>query len=204
MRDNGMSGFVDWVEHWWYTQNPPPVGGKPKHGIPVAKDPSGDAAAKAGEVPAVPTVADHLTPPPPMQPLVPEPLPGEGVWQPTGRQVAGLPAVYTSFFRPDAVHTSLIAGAMWLDVKLLQDRVRPRPERALGGPQTLGDAGSAGDACGTRRRVQRRASRCRTRRRVVSTPRARMVKPLVDGARLARDLHAMVKVERRGVGPRLP
>jgi hypothetical protein len=137
MRDNGMSGFVDWVEHWWYTRNPPPVGGKPKHGIPVAKDPSGDAATEDGAAPAVPAVQDHLTPPPPMQPLVPEPLPGEGVWQPTGRQVAGLPAVYTSFFRPDAVHTSLIAGAMWLDVKLLKTVFVPGLNEP-GGPQTLG------------------------------------------------------------------
>ena len=72
-----------------------------------------------------------------MQPLVPEPLPGEGVWQPTGRQVAGLPAVYTAFFRPDAVHTSLIAGAMWLDVKLLKTVFVPGLNEP-GGPQTLG------------------------------------------------------------------
>ena len=136
LRDNGLSGAVDWIEHWWYTHNPPPVGGKPKDGIPVSKKPTGTAVGAKG-APAAPTTPDHLTPPPPMQPLVTTPLPGEGVWQPTGREVAAVPAVYTAFFRPDAVHTSLIAGAMWMDTTLLKSVFIPGLKEP-GGPQTLG------------------------------------------------------------------
>jgi hypothetical protein len=46
--------------------------------------------------------------------------PNEGVWQPTGRLVGNLPAVYTTYVRPDAVHTSYLTGLMWLDTKLLR------------------------------------------------------------------------------------
>lgn len=123
LRENGMAGVVNDLEHWWYTSHPPPIGGKPKEGLPTVAAPSGgatpgrriDAQALAGA-----TVPPHLPPPTNMQPLVAEPLPDEGVWQPTGRTVAGLPAVYTTFFRPDAVHTSLVAAAMWMDTTLLK------------------------------------------------------------------------------------
>ena len=55
-----------------------------------------------------------------MHPLVTTPLANEGRWQPTGRLVDGVPAVYAAFFRPDARHTSLVAAAMWMDTKLLK------------------------------------------------------------------------------------
>ena len=60
------------------------------------------------------------------------------MWQPTGRQVAGLPAVYTTFFRPDSVHTSLVAGAMWLDTKLLKTVYVPGLVEPGNAPQTWG------------------------------------------------------------------
>jgi len=44
------------------------------------------------------------------------PLPGEGVWQPTGRLgLDGRPLLYTTFMRPDPVHTSLVTGLAWMD-----------------------------------------------------------------------------------------
>jgi hypothetical protein len=135
LRDNGLSGAVDWIEHWWYTHHAPPVGGRPEHGLPKAERPSGEAASAPQA--SAPATLEHLTPPPPMQPLVAEPLDGEGVWQPTGRTVAGVPAVYTAFFRPDAVHTSLVAAAMWMDTTLLTTKFVPGLKEP-GGPQTLG------------------------------------------------------------------
>ena len=36
-----------------------------------------------------------------------------------GRLVRGAPAVYETFLRPDAVHTSIVDGIAWLDTKLL-------------------------------------------------------------------------------------
>lgn len=137
LRDHGMSRVVDTVEHWWFTSHPPPVGGKPQHGLPHAADPRGIAVAKHPKV-VSPQVAPHLPIPAAMRPLVATPLPNEGIWQATGRQVAGLPAVYTAFFRPDSVHTSLVASAMWMDTKLLRAAYVVGLKEPGGGPQTWG------------------------------------------------------------------
>jgi hypothetical protein len=58
----------------------------------------------------------------------------DGVWQPTGRLVAGQPAVYTTYVRPDAVHTSYYTGIMWLDTKLLRAHYVVGTEQPGGGP----------------------------------------------------------------------
>jgi len=143
LRDHGMNGVVNTVEHWWYTSHTPPVGGKPKHGLPTQAAPHGSASVRrlhgsllAAAVAAA-TTPPHLAPPANLQPLVADPLPGEGAWKPTGRTVDGVPAVYTTFFRPDAVHTSLVAGAMWMDTMLLR-AVLVVGLQEPGGPQTWG------------------------------------------------------------------
>src|SRR5581483_11126125 len=48
------------------------------------------------------------------------PIAGEGQWSPAGRTVDGIPAVYVTTLRPDPVHTSEVAGAAWMDTKLLR------------------------------------------------------------------------------------
>ena len=53
---------------------------------------------------------------------------------PTGRLVDGLPAVYTTFMRPDAVHTSVIDGVAWMDTKLLSVRLYSGSYIPGGGP----------------------------------------------------------------------
>jgi hypothetical protein len=136
LRDNGMSGVVDSVEHWWYTHHAPPTGGKPAHGLPRAPGVSGAALARRKRLRSA-AVAPHLASPTAMRPLVKAPLAGEGKWRPTGRSVAGLPALYTAFFRPDAVHTSLVAAAMWMDTKLLATSYVVGL-REPGGPQPWG------------------------------------------------------------------
>jgi hypothetical protein len=55
-----------------------------------------------------------------MAPFVDTPLAGEGEWSPTGRTGARHAGVYTAFMRPDPIHTSLVAGFMWMDPKLLK------------------------------------------------------------------------------------
>ncbi len=48
-------------------------------------------------------------------------LPGEGQWQPTGRRALdGQPFLYTTFMRPDPVHTSLVTGLAWMDPKFVR------------------------------------------------------------------------------------
>jgi hypothetical protein len=140
MRENGMAGVVNGVEHWWYSNHAPPVGGKLEHGLPTAKAPTGSAASRRINANALAgaTVPPHLPAPANMQPLVSSPQPDEGVWKPTGRTVAGLPAVYTTYFRPDAVHTSLVAAAMWMDTSLLRAVFVPGTRQPPGSPLTWG------------------------------------------------------------------
>jgi hypothetical protein len=140
IRDHGGGGIVNRIEHWWYTRNPPPKGGKPERGLPKAAAPGNEAVAKKRKLTPVitaPPVPDHLSPPPNVQPFT-TPLPDEGVWQPTGRTVQGLPAVYTTFMRPDPVHTSLVTGVAWMDTKLLRTTFVPGLQEPGGGPNPWG------------------------------------------------------------------
>ncbi len=137
IRDNGGNGIVNTIERWWYTNNPPPTGGKP-------------AAIKTQKtvIDTTPTSSPTATTLPPIQHLPPPtarvPTPAtdvqenEGVWQPTGRLVAGQPAVYTTFVRPDALHTSYLTGLMWLDTKLLRANYIVGTEQPGGGNNPWG------------------------------------------------------------------
>lgn len=101
--DMGAGPVVDAVENWWFTRHTPPAG-------PPA----------AGTVPRV--HAPVVAPPGPRPANLPVlggfPLRGEGVWQPVDRQ-GGL---YTTFFRPDAAHGSVVAGAAWFNQNLVTAR----------------------------------------------------------------------------------
>ena len=142
LRENGMAGVVNSLEHFWYTKvDVAPVGGTPKDGLVEVAAPSGSANSGRridARSLAAATVAPHLPPPANLVPLVAEPLPDEGVWQPTGRTVAGLPAVYTTSFRPDRLHTSLVAAAMWMDTTLLRSVYVPGSRQPPGAPTTWG------------------------------------------------------------------
>ncbi len=119
IRDHGGNGVVNTIERWWYTNNPPPTGGKPS-AIKV-QDTVTETTGKKGNAPIVYPEIQRL-PPPTVRVATPatEVEPNEGVWQPTGRLVSGQPAVYTTYVRPDAVHTSYYTALMWLDTKLLR------------------------------------------------------------------------------------
>lgn len=140
VRDHGGGGIVNRIEHWWYTNHPPPRGGKPEHGLPRAAAPGNTAVAQKNgtQAPVVtaPPAPDHLAPPPNVAPFT-TPMPDEGVWQPTGRTVQGLPGVYTTFMRPDPVHTSLVTGLAWMDTKLLKTAFVPGLQEP-GGPNPWG------------------------------------------------------------------
>ncbi len=120
IRDNGGNGIVNTIERWWYTNNPPPTGGKPK-AIKV-QDTVNDTTGQADAPRRPPTRRSNGSrrrrPASPRR--RPRCEPNEGVWQPTGRLVLGQPAVYTTYVRPDAIHTSYYTGLMWLDTKLLR------------------------------------------------------------------------------------
>jgi hypothetical protein len=144
MREHGFSPMVNSVERWWYTKNAPPKGGTPKGGLPRSNAPT---AAAVGRIPTdlallVGSVKETLlpktTPPVKMNPFVDTPLAGEGEWSATGRTILGTPAVYTAFMRPDPIHTSLVAGFMWMDPKLLKAVHVPGLKEPAGAPQKYG------------------------------------------------------------------
>jgi hypothetical protein len=140
IRDHGGNGVVNTIERWWYTNNPPPVGGKPSAiKVPATvTDPTTTTPNSAAVTPVYPTI-QHLTPPTGRVPTpATEVEANEGVWQPTGRVVLGQPAVYTTYVRPDAVHTSYYTGLMWLDTKLLRANFVVGLEQPGGGPNPWG------------------------------------------------------------------
>ncbi|HEX4528084.1 MAG TPA: phosphodiester glycosidase family protein [Acidimicrobiia bacterium] len=137
IRDHGGNGIVNTVERWWYTNNPPPTGGKPS-AIKV-QDTVTDTTTKADTAPPTYPQIQRI-PPPIARVATPAPVvePNEGVWQPTGRLVSGQPAVYTTYVRPDAAHTSYYTGLMWLDTKLLRANYVIGTEQPGGGPNPWG------------------------------------------------------------------
>jgi phosphodiester glycosidase len=114
LRDNGGGSAVNTVENWWYSHHPPPVGGRPlAAALPTRQHTGTSTTGVRHDIPA------HLQAPAPLATFALPALPGEGVWRPVGRLVKGSPAVYETFLRPDAVHTSVVDGIAWLDTKLL-------------------------------------------------------------------------------------
>jgi hypothetical protein len=50
-----------------------------------------------------------------IQPVLPHPTPGEGVWRRTGALVDGRPAVLVTTFRPERENPSIVAYVAWFD-----------------------------------------------------------------------------------------
>ena len=117
-RDHYLGPVVTFGE--WLTYSPPKVGGKP--GFSLAA-PSGVTASKQykaahGFQPNIPEKLTSFASPP---------LPGEGVWR-VLETVKGEPAMFGTFLRPDAVHTSYVAGIVSLDQRLVSFQLRPGAE----------------------------------------------------------------------------
>ncbi|MGH9917844.1 MAG: phosphodiester glycosidase family protein [Nitrososphaerales archaeon] len=112
-REHGFSSVVVWAENTWYSHHPPPVGGTPAKGaIPTG-------TAPPSRTPPTSKTPAHLPAPSSLSPIASPAVPGEGQWQPIGRTVDGVPAVYETFMRPDSVHTSVVVALAWMDTKLL-------------------------------------------------------------------------------------
>jgi hypothetical protein len=129
MKDHGGRGIVLWAERTWYSWHTPPVGGTPRGGLPyVATSPGATPAPTAPpkstrsspRAAGRPSTPHHLPSPPDIRPIAASPLAKEGVWQPAGPSVDGLPAVRLAYLRPDRVHTSLVVGVAWMDTRLLR------------------------------------------------------------------------------------
>jgi hypothetical protein len=122
MRDHGLGGIVNVIEHWWFTNHQPPTGGTPDRGISIDTLPGQGGTSTGAKLdgrdhtdkPADVSVPDGVTP-----------LPNEGVWQPVGPRFGGLSAMYATQVRPDSTHTSLLDGLVWIDPKLASFQLHP-------------------------------------------------------------------------------
>jgi len=129
-REHGGAPIVNWAENVWYSHHQPKKGGKPPTGAFTAQGHTSSTNAAAAT-----TVAHLPTPAPVTSPASP-PLPGEGQWQPVGRTIDGVPAVYEAFVRPNAVNTSYVVGIAWMDTKLLSATLYSGSTIPGGGPFT--------------------------------------------------------------------
>jgi hypothetical protein len=129
IKDHHLAWAVNDFENFWYTHHAPKKGGAPTDGLAAVLRSGADqaastvppAAVSTATVPVPTTVAlkgRPLPAPGAITSVVANPLPGEGQWTPLGQTVAGRPAMYAAFIRPDAVYTSLVTGVVWLDPAL--------------------------------------------------------------------------------------
>jgi hypothetical protein len=58
-------------------------------------------------------------------PLATPPVANEGVWYPIGPVVDGFPSVMAAQLRPDAEHTSVLGGLVWIDPRQVRLQVIP-------------------------------------------------------------------------------
>ena len=110
-RGHGGSGVVNAVENWYYTIQPPTGSAPDPASLPVVP------ARLARSLPARSgTGSRHHHRPPTALPVLAgrSAVRGEGRWVSGRLGASGVPAIYTSFFRPDPAHPSVVAGVAWM------------------------------------------------------------------------------------------
>ena len=125
-RDHYLGPVVTFGE--WVSYNPPKVGGKPGFSLSVPSGSVASASASAAAS-AARSRAHQFQPDIPARLSSPAgaPLPGEGAWR-VLETVGHQPAVLGTFLRPDAVHTSYVAGIASFDQRLVRFQLHPGAE----------------------------------------------------------------------------
>ena len=125
-RQHGFGGIVTWAETEYNKVHPAKVGGT-----------ANTNQIGKGTVTVTVTGSQPLPVPANLKTPAAVPFVGEGVWKPAGRLTAtGVPAVYETFIRPDAIHTSYIVGVAWMDPKILSAQLYSGSSIPGGGPFT--------------------------------------------------------------------
>jgi hypothetical protein len=113
--------------------------------VGVATASVGPGQASAASLPGARSAKATLTAPwpPPVKPIFPDPLPGEGVWRPTGPPVDGGPPVLVTVFRSELDYPRLVAYVAWFDhtrtaIGYYPGRYEP-PTAAVRGPMMVPD-----------------------------------------------------------------
>jgi hypothetical protein len=129
--------IVDNVEHVYYTWNAPKKGGSQLQTLPAV----GLSQPPTGRVQAAKAHA-YTTPwPPRIKPIFPHPLPGEGVWRPTGPPFNRGPPVLVTTFRTELEYPRIVAYVAWFDhtrteIAYYPGRYEP-PNAAVRGPMMV-------------------------------------------------------------------
>jgi len=108
LRSNHGAWLVNDVERFYYRWKAPRKGGPALRALPiVGVEGSGSRAPKR--------LAAVVYRPPRIAPILGPALPGEGVWNSTGRFVDGAPPVYVATFRTEADYPRIVAYVAWFD-----------------------------------------------------------------------------------------
>ncbi len=129
------NSIVDQGEHIYYSVNAPKTGGPQLKALPTV-----------GQVPtwnSRPPQAQAAAWPPPVKPVFPRPLSGEGAWKPTSQPSDGGSAVLVTTFRPELHYPQLVAYVAWFDHRRTEigyypGRYEP-PSAAVRGPAMVPD-----------------------------------------------------------------
>ena len=109
LRQHHGNWLVDTAEHYYYSWQAPKKGGLQLKVLPALRLPSTPVAGKRHH-------ARRLAAwPPPIKPVFPHPLAGEGVWSSTGERVGGKPAVLVTVFRTEIDYPRIVAYVAWFD-----------------------------------------------------------------------------------------
>ena len=124
--------LADTSERIYYTHNAPKKGGPPLASLPAVGLNRPGLGLPQSQVAAWP---------PPIKPVFPHPLPGEGVWKPAGPPVDGGPPVQVTTFRPETDYPQLVAYVAWFDhtrteIGYYPGRYEP-PNAAVRGPMMV-------------------------------------------------------------------
>jgi phosphodiester glycosidase len=116
LRQHHGNWLVDEVEHvyygWWKAPKP---GGPQLTSLPTVGLAAPSATVSASSSPQSKGRATAEPWPHPVRPLFATPLPGEGIWRPTGPAVDGGPPVLVTTFRPERAYPQIVAYVAWFD-----------------------------------------------------------------------------------------
>ena len=103
LRMHHLNWLVDNAEHVYYTWQTPAKGGRQLKTLPAIG------------IHAKPKTHAKAVWPPRIQPVFAHPLPGEGVWRPSGPAVVGGPPVLVTTFRTERDYPRIVAYVAWFD-----------------------------------------------------------------------------------------
>ena len=112
LRAHHGNWVVDEAEHYYYSWKAPKTGGPQLKSLPTLGLTPADARATTGR----PMKASRVDVwPSRIKPVFAHPLPGEGVWKPTGPLVGGRPPVLVTTFRTERDYPRIVAYVAWFD-----------------------------------------------------------------------------------------